>query len=52
MSSAVESANFKRIALGAGIGLAYGVCLRLGYRLFPNRAVFQVVSIGFILLLP
>ena len=40
------------VALGALIGLAYGLSLRYGSRLFPNSSVFQVMTLSFMFFLP
>lgn len=37
---------------GVGVGLLYGLTIRFGYRLFPNSNEFQVMTIGFIILVP
>jgi uncharacterized protein YndB with AHSA1/START domain len=37
---------------GAGIGLLYGLTIRFGYRLFPNSPEFQLMTVGFMLLVP
>lgn len=39
-------------ASGAAIGLAYGLSIRYGSRLFPNSPVFQVMTLSFMFFLP
>src|ERR1700723_2219935 len=37
---------------GAGVGLLYGLAIRLGFFLLPRSHTFQVMTIGFVLLVP
>ena len=39
-------------AFGAVIGLAYGLSIRYGSRLFPNSSIFQVMTLSFMFFLP
>lgn len=39
-------------AIGAAVGLAFGIVVRVGYRLFPDNQTFQIVTLGFIFFLP
>lgn len=39
-------------ASGAAIGLAYGLSVRYGSRLFPHSSVFQVMTLSFMFFLP
>jgi len=38
--------------VGAAIGLAYGLVIRYGSRLFPHNSVFQVMTLSFMVFLP
>lgn len=44
--------NIKIIAGGAAVGLAYGLAVRYGARVFHNSMVFAVMTLGFMLFLP
>lgn len=37
---------------GVGVGLLYGLTIRFGSRLFPNSHEFQVMTVGFMMLVP
>ncbi|SRR6266567_3469007 len=40
------------VALGAAVGLAYGVGIRYGSRAFPQSSLFQVMTLSFVVFLP
>jgi hypothetical protein len=37
---------------GAGVGLLYGLAIRFGFWLFPQGRAFQVMTVGFVFLVP
>lgn len=39
-------------AVGAAVGLVFGIAVRIGYNLFPDNKAFQIVTLGFIFFLP
>jgi hypothetical protein len=45
-------ANLRVIALGAATGIVYGLAVRYGAKVFPNRKVFAVMTLSFMLFLP
>jgi hypothetical protein len=52
MDEARGRTNLKLIAWGAVIGLAYGLTIRFGSRIFSNSTVFGVMALGFMVFLP
>jgi hypothetical protein len=44
--------NYCITAFGAAMGLAYGLSIRYGSRLFPVSSVFRVMTLSFMFLLP
>jgi hypothetical protein len=42
----------KHFLIGASVGLSYGLFIRLGTQLFPNNPAFEVMTLGFLILLP
>jgi hypothetical protein len=52
MNSSAPHRNWQLILLGAAIGLAYGLLIRFGSRIFPSSSFFQVMTLGFMLFLP
>lgn len=40
------------VALGAAVGLGYGLLIRYGLQAFPNNKFLQVMTLGFIVFLP
>lgn len=44
--------NLKLIAVGATVGLVYGLAVRMGSRLYPASDLFSVMTLGFMLFLP
>jgi hypothetical protein len=52
MDEPALKANRYLAASGAAIGLAYGLALRYGSRLFPHSSLFTVMTLSFMVLLP
>ena len=52
MDGAAAQRNIKVMVAGAVVGLAYGLAVRYGARAFPTKLVFQVMTLGFMFLLP
>jgi hypothetical protein len=44
--------NLRMTAVGAVVGLALGIAVRVGYNFFPDSKIFQIVTLGFIFFLP
>ena len=51
MTSRVVTSKAKLFASGAGVGLIYGLVMRLGMQWFHESHLFLVMSIGFLFLL-
>ena len=52
MDEPAPRGNYYIAAIGAAIGLAYGLSIRFGSRMFPNHPVFQVMTLSFMFFLP
>jgi hypothetical protein len=52
MASRAVTSKAKLFASGAGVGLIYGLVMRLGMQLFHESHLFLVMSIGFLFLVP
>jgi hypothetical protein len=52
MNEVASPRNIKVIALGATVGLLYGLAIRYGSQVFPNSSVFAEMTLGFMVFLP
>jgi hypothetical protein len=52
MDEPAAKRNITLVVAGAAVGLAYGLILRYGSRAFPNPAMFQIMTLGFMFFLP
>jgi len=52
MEELPPKSNLKSIALGAATGLAYGLAIRFGAKVFPDNKIAAVMTLSFMLFLP